>query len=218
MAFLEVEFPTDIAFQPKGGPQFSTNVNLGFSGFEQTNQNWALALGRWEIALDHKPQEYFEKVYNFFLNAAGRANAFRFKDHKDFQAFAQPIGSGNGTATQFQLQRTYSVGAWSYVKPIKKPVTSAVMLYDGTFAQDTVVMYLAGVAQASSAFSVDSTTGLVTFTAPPAANAAITADFQYDYPVRFDTDICDARVEESDVAGGNALITWENVQLVEKRI
>jgi uncharacterized protein (TIGR02217 family) len=39
--------------------------------------------------------------------------------------------------------------------------------------------------------SVDSATGLVTFDAPPASGAVISAGFEFDVPVRFDTDRLD---------------------------
>jgi uncharacterized protein (TIGR02217 family) len=37
-------------------------------------------------------------------------------------------------------------------------------------------------------WSVDATTGMVTFDAAPADGAAVTAGFLFDTPVRFDTD------------------------------
>jgi uncharacterized protein (TIGR02217 family) len=37
-------------------------------------------------------------------------------------------------------------------------------------------------------FSLDTTTGLVTFVDAPASGARITAGFRFDTPVRFDTD------------------------------
>ncbi|VAW18129.1 Gene Transfer Agent (GTA) ORFG12, partial [hydrothermal vent metagenome] len=40
-------------------------------------------------------------------------------------------------------------------------------------------------------FSVDTTTGLVTFAAAPASGAAITAGFEFDVASRFDTDKLD---------------------------
>jgi uncharacterized protein (TIGR02217 family) len=39
-----------------------------------------------------------------------------------------------------------------------------------------------------SAVTVDTTTGLVSFTAPPAPGAAITAGYAFDVAARFDTD------------------------------
>ena len=37
-------------------------------------------------------------------------------------------------------------------------------------------------------FSVDHETGLVTFVAAPVSGAVVTAGFEFDVPVRFDTD------------------------------
>jgi uncharacterized protein (TIGR02217 family) len=59
----------------------------------------------------------------------------------------------------------------------------------------------------------------VTAATAPALSVVVTADFQFHIPVRFDVDdMSGALVEESDVVGGNALITWPNVNLVEVRI
>ena len=41
---------------------------------------------------------------------------------------------------------------------------------------------------AGTDFSVDHATGRVTMVAPPAAGAVVTAGFEFDVPVRFDTD------------------------------
>ena len=49
---------------------------------------------------------------------------------------------------------------------------------------------LEGVTQASG-WAVDTTTGLITFTTAPAAGVAITMGFEFDVPVRFDTDMLD---------------------------
>jgi uncharacterized protein (TIGR02217 family) len=220
MPFLEIEFPRDIAFMAKGGPRFSTTVNKGFSGYEQRNQNWLLALGQWEVELNHKPQAYFQEVYDMWLVAAGQANSFRFFNPLDYQAFAQPIGVATGSTSQrqFQLQRTYTAGSATYIKPIVKPITSAVQRFDGTYLTDTVVIYINGSPATGGTWTVDPTTGIVTFSVNLTAGQIITADFQFDYPVRFDMDDCQAVIEESDIADGAGLVTWAGVQLVEVRL
>jgi uncharacterized protein (TIGR02217 family) len=40
----------------------------------------------------------------------------------------------------------------------------------------------------TGAFTLDPTTGTITFAAAPVSGAALTAGFQFDVPVRFDTD------------------------------
>jgi uncharacterized protein (TIGR02217 family) len=214
MPFFECEFPRAIAYSAQGGPTWSTIVNRGFSGYEQRNRNWLLALSKWKIALDYKPISYFQNVYDFWLNVGGMADAFRFLDRKDFEAFGQPM-LATSEAAVWQLARTYVTGTRSYVKPIQKPITSSVAQYKGGYCEDTVVVYLSGVEQ-SSGWTLDYTTGLVTFTSAPSGTP--TADFQFHHPARFDMDDCQAVIEESDVPGGNAVITWADVTLIEVRL
>jgi uncharacterized protein (TIGR02217 family) len=54
----------------------------------------------------------------------------------------------------------------------------------------SVRIALGGVEQPSG-WSVHTTTGLVTFSSAPGAGVAITAGFEFDVPVRFDSDALD---------------------------
>jgi uncharacterized protein (TIGR02217 family) len=94
----------------------------------------------------------------------------------------QPIGTGNGAATQFQLAKRYTSGAQSWSRAITYPVAG------------TVTIAMNGTPQASG-WSVSTTTGLVTFTTAPGAGVAITAGFEFDVPVRFDTDVLDVTLD-----------------------
>ena len=47
----------------------------------------------------------------------------------------------------------------------------------------------------ASGWSVDTTTGLVTFAAAPAPGVAVTAGYEFDVPVRFDTDMIDVALK-----------------------
>jgi uncharacterized protein (TIGR02217 family) len=73
---------------------------------------------------------------------------------------------------------------------------------------------VAGVEVAGSAFTCDTTTGVVTFLAGhiPAAGAAVTAGFLFDVPVRFDTDFLE--VDLSAFAAG----AIPKIPLVEIRL
>ena len=78
--------------------------------------------------------------------------------------------------------KRYASGAQSWTRTIAKPVAG------------TVRIALAGVEQPSG-WSVDTTTGLITFGAAPGAGVAITAGFEFDVPVRFDTDALDVTLD-----------------------
>jgi uncharacterized protein (TIGR02217 family) len=130
-------------------------------------------------------------VVAFFEARNGRLHGFRFKDWADFKSCLpsqtpgptdQPIGTGNGAAGQFQLTKRYNSGAQSWTRTITKPVAG------------TVTVALNGTPQASG-WSISTVTGLVTFTTAPAAGVAITAGFEFDVPVRFDTDALDVTLD-----------------------
>ena len=78
--------------------------------------------------------------------------------------------------------KLYTSGAQSWTRTITKPVAG------------TVALALNGVAQMTG-WTVNTTTGVVTFTAAPAPGVAITAGFEFDVPVRFDTDTLDVTLD-----------------------
>ena len=109
------------------------------------------------------------------------------------------IGIGDGEATTFQLVKTYGGAFAPYVRPIVKPVAGSVRVaVDGVELED--------------GFSVDVTTGVVTFETPPGPGDAVTAGFLFDVPVRFDTDYLE--VDLSAFAAG----AFPKIPLVEIRV
>ncbi len=199
MAFHEVRFPDDIAYGATGGPEFATSVVATASGYEQRNINWSAARGRWDVASGLKKQTQLDTLIAFFRARKGRVHGFRFKDWTDYKATAQALGTGNGTITTFQLIRTYSSGGSTDVRTITKPVAG------------TVNVYLAGVLQASG-WSVNTTTGVITFTTAPANGVAVSADYEFDVPVRFDTDRMAVTIEQIN------LHQWSGIGIVEIRV
>jgi uncharacterized protein (TIGR02217 family) len=217
MAFFEVEFPRQIGFTSTGGSAWNTNVNEGMSGFEQRNRNWAQSRAKWQILLNSKPEDYFQLVYNFFLNVGGRADGFRFLFPLDYKAAGQFIGTGGGSVTAFQLVKDYVSGSRTYTRKIFKPIMSTVQDFQGNFLPDTVVIYVNGVRKTLHVdYEVDATTGIVTFASAP--SGTITADFQFHFPVRFDVDeMTNAQLEASDFADSDGLITWSQINIQEIR-
>lgn len=197
--FHEVQFPPKIAYGASGGPEFNTSITTTQGGFEQRNINWQKARGRWDVSTGIKNKTDMDAVQAFFRARFGKAYGFRFKDWSDFQAVGQNIGTGNGTLTTFQLTKTYVSGSNTYVREIKKPVTG------------TVKIYLNSVLQGAG-YTVDLTTGIVTFTVAPTAGVAVTADYDFDVPVRFDTDMLSVRID------GPAQYLWDAIPIVETRI
>jgi len=200
MAFIETRFPTDIAYGSAGGPEYSTDIVITQGGYEQRNANWSQARARYNVAHGVKTQAQLNTLIAFFRARKGRADGFRFKDWTDYQVTGQAIGTGNGSNKIFQLVKTYTSGSVTESRTVTKPVAG------------TVNIYLGGVLQNGSAYSLDTTTGIVTFVAAPGSSVAVTADFQFDLPARFDTDRLSATL---DSYGSHS---WHDIPIIEIRV
>lgn len=200
MAFIEVAFPSDIAYGSGGGPEYSTDIVITHGGYEQRNINWSQARAKYNVAHGVKTKEQLDALIAFFRARKGRAEGFRFKDWSDYKAMAQVIGTSNGTNKIFQLVKTYSSGGASETRTITKPVVGS------------LAVYMNSVLQSGSAYSLDAITGKITFVTAPRNGAVITADFEFDVPVRFDTDRLSATL---DAYGVNS---WNDIPLVEVRV
>jgi uncharacterized protein (TIGR02217 family) len=191
MAFHEVRFPDDISRGARGGPQRRTQVVELASGDEERNASWANSRRRYDVAYGIRRANDLAAVVAFFEARNGRLHGFRFKDWADYKsclpsqipaATDQAIGTGNGSTKTFQLTKRYASGAQAWVRIITKPVAGSIAIaLNGT--------------PTPSGWSVDATTGLVTFVSAPASGVAITAGFEFDVPVRFDTDTLDVTLD-----------------------
>ena len=204
--FHNIRFPFAVAIGAVGGPQRRTEIVTLISGREERNSPWADSLRRWDAGPGVKSLDDLNTLIAFFEARRGRLHGFRFRDPIDNRSCApsavpsmldQLIGTGDGVTTAFQLVKTYASGAESWARTIAKPV------------EGTVVVAVDGV---EAAVSIDHTTGQVSFAAPPADGAAITAGFAFDCPVRFDTDQLDIALDA--VGAGEA----PSVPLVELKL
>lgn len=191
MAFHEVRFPDNISRGARGGPERRTQIVEMASGDEERNGSWADSRRRYDASYGIRKADDLSAVTAFFEARRGRLYGFRWKDWADYKsgvpsaipaATDQPIGSGSGAATSFQLVKLYTSGAQSWTRTITKPVAG------------TVALALNGVTQITG-WTVNTTTGTVTFTTAPAPGAAVTAGFEFDVPVRFDTDTLDVTLD-----------------------
>lgn len=187
MAFHEIRFPTDISFGSRGGPRRRTIIVEAGSGYENRNSQWADSRREYNAGYGVKSLDNIHKVIAFFEEMRGRLHGFRWKDRFDYKSVSpgsgvssldQVIGTGDGTTATFQLTKKYG-SLNSYTRTIKKPVSG------------TVLVAVAGVTKTIvTHYTVDTTTGVVTFTGGniPTGGQSVTAGFEFDVPVRFDTD------------------------------
>ena len=191
MAFHEVRFPDNISRGARGGPERRTQVVELASGDEERNASWANSRRRYDVAYGIRRADDLAAVVAFFEARNGRLHGFRYKDWADYkstlpsQAVAatdQQIGTGTGGLQSFQLAKRYTSGAQTWVRTITKPVTGTVRVALGMVEQ-------------LSGWTLDTTTGVVTFTTAPAGGVIVRAGFEFDVPVRFDSDTLDVTLD-----------------------
>ena len=210
MAFHDIRFPANLSFGSAGGPERRTEIVTLANGFEERNSPWAHSRRRYDAGVGLRSIDDVETLIAFFEARAGQLHGFRWKDWSDHKScppgalpgpLDQLIGIGDGIATVFRLQKTYVSGLQTYTRPILKPVAGSVRV---AVAEDPKVEGLE--------FSVAATTGEVTFTLPPEQGTRVTAGFEFDVPVRFDTDMIQTSV--ASFQAGDV----PNVPIVEIRI
>ncbi len=191
MAFHEVRFPDNISRGARGGPERRTQIVELASGDEERNASWANSRRRFDVSYGIRRADDLAAVVAFFEARNGRLYGFRFKDWADHRSclpsqvpspIDQQIGTGDGVTTAFQLVKRYVSVGQSWTRAITKPVAG------------TVRIALNGVAQPGG-WSVDHQTGLVSFDTAPPNGISITAGFEYDVPVRFDSDALDVTLD-----------------------
>ena len=137
MVIKEIRFPDDVSYGSSVGPAYSTVVAQTGSGFESVISNWAAAKHRYNVGYGLRKIETIETVIAFFHAVRGRAFGFRYKDWADYKSCAdaatpaatnQLLGTGDGSDTTFQLQKTYTYLTESYARTITKPVTGTTLV------------------------------------------------------------------------------------------
>ena len=191
MSFHEVRFPDKIGRGARGGPRRRTQIVTLASGNEERNASWAQARRAYDVSYGIRRADDLAEVVAFFEARLGQLYGFRFKDYADYKSCLpsravgpgdQVLGTGNGSQQHFRLRKRYGdrgLGIW---RPIRKPVSG------------TLRVAVAD-AELFSGWSVDPATGILSFDAAPATGAAVTAGFEFDVPVRFDTDMMDVTLD-----------------------
>ncbi len=167
-------------------PTFSTDIQQSLAGREVRIQNFQNPI--WEFTLhyeyllndarfrDDTEQTPLETLIGFWIARGGQFDDFLLNltdltgRLEDSVYSGQPIGTGNGSATNFQLVR--NIGG--FLEAVQNP------------ANQTAQVYLNGVPKIQgSDYTIAN--GLVSFSVAPGNGVAITADFTLLYRVRFHT-------------------------------
>jgi uncharacterized protein (TIGR02217 family) len=186
MAFHEVRFPATLSFGSQGGPERRTEIVTLASGYEERNTPWAHGRRRFDAGMGLRSLDDLAEVVAFFEARAGQLHGFRWKDWTDFKSCPpsqvvafdnQALGQGDGSQKLFPLVKSYASGPALYSRPITKPV------------EGTVRVGLGGVEKTvGQGVQIEIQGGVLRFDTAPAMGVTVTAGFEFDVPVRFDTD------------------------------
>lgn len=203
--FDEVQFPTGISFGSSGGPTRQTQVVIMGSGAEARNARWINSRREYDIGYGIRSMNDLYTVIAFFEARNAQLIGFRFKDWSDYKSCGpdsvpqptdQVLGIGDPTVTAFQLVKLYSSGPSSWTRKILKPVSGTVTIaFNGT--------------QQIGGFSVDTTTGVVQFVSAPPTGQTVTAGFEFDTPVRFDSDKLTINMKEANAGNFPSIMIKE---------
>jgi uncharacterized protein (TIGR02217 family) len=204
--FVEERFNTEIRYGLTGGPMWSTTITEVASGVEEVNINWTAPLGGWTLAQDMYNKAETDYLIAFFNARLGRAVGFRFKDWSDFKVSgtgSTPTGVTATSGSQLQLYRRYWTTTRYIDRIVQKPVAG------------TVILYKDGVPLASTAYTVDYTTGLITVTT---GTGVYTWTGEFDKPVRFATDKLDVQFMGYRESDGEAIFELSGLTIKEIRL
>lgn len=183
MSFHDDRLPTDIEPGAVGGPRFKTTVTPLRGGGEQRNIDWEQTKGEWDVGYGMNTVENRWAARDFFHARWGRGHSWKFKDHGDYQipdgggSTPQEIDTGDNVETEFQIVKRYTSGGYTFEKTIRKIVA-------GTYS-----IYVDGVLQTETThYTIDVTTGIITFVSPPGNGLSVGVVCEFDYVVRFASD------------------------------
>lgn len=215
LSFAEVRLDLGYDYGAVGGMGYETEITEVADDREQRNATRYLPKGRWQLGdrliAESEADLLAEVSYlkQFHLDRLGSFQGFRFKDWSDFQATNQDIATGNAVKTQFQLRKAYKVGNIVTYRPIQKPVVGTV---------DILVNGVNVATIANHGWVVNHETGVLSNPTPLASGAKLTANFQFDVPVWFESDEIGFSLQAYEPESKAAIYRLESVFVIEGKI
>ncbi len=187
-SFHDVRFPVGVSFGATGGPERLNEIVSLTSGREKRNARFSQSRRHYDAGTGVRSTADLYDVLAFFEARRGSLHAFRFRDPFDMKSCRpdgtpaptdQLLGTGDGARARFPLIKSYGEGEDAHRRLISRPVL------------ETLRVAVAGAEKSTPGdWSFDAATGEVAF-APgsiPAGGQDVTAGYEFDVPVRFDTE------------------------------
>ncbi len=228
--FDNVILPPSLSFGTTTGPKTSTDVSFTDSGFRKANRRWSQHLRRFNLRYGVRSPQDVYTILKLFEAVDGPANSFLLRDWNDWNttdgrmekggdsnttATDQPLENtvtkgivGDGTTLTYQARKDYTVGGASHSRTIKKPVSPIKVAVDGVVQEE---------GGSPDGFTVDYSTGIVTFTTAPGASGSptgvsVTWGGAFYVPVAFEGDEFIQSLDTHDAS------SVPDIRLIEERI
>ena len=182
--FIEKQFPVDISYGSSGGPQYYTDLLSTTNGYEIRSSRIYNPKMKFNISTGIRNKEQMEEMIRFFRCCQGRNIAFRYKDWSDFKGDNEPMKIINQNT--LQLIKTYSLDQYiTEERIITKPVNN------------TIIIKLNGEIITDKQLEIDYSKGRIILLnhKTDQENTIFTASFEFDVPVRFNTDYLPVIIE-----------------------
>lgn len=178
------EFPLTVGYGTEDGFAWKTSIHELDSGATQRIGRWAIFRKQYSVDLNNRSLSQLSLLRHHISGRRGALHTFPVKDYSDYTTGTDDtgapsdedvvLGSGDGIETDFQLRKRYGDDTSGVYWTIKLPVSGS------------VVVALDGVAQTeSSDFTVDYTTGIISFAVAPGTGIAVTAGCEFRVPCNY---------------------------------
>lgn len=185
MGFHDVRFPLKYKLSARVMPAFDTVIKASLSQREERVARRSRPRRTYELSYRGDSLDDVAEVVRFFYARSGALHTFRFPDVSDYTSAVngvdagsstdQEIGTGDGSRTVFQAVKRYVSGPVAHVRTIR-------LLEAGS-----VSVSLDDVTQ-SSGWTVNVTTGEITFSTAPGPGVSVKAGFTFDVHCRFSSE------------------------------
>lgn len=209
MAVVTQRFGEDIERGAEGGHgHFKTTVVVGDGGFDDRNQDWEDAKGRWNVGRALEALGKHEVARRLMYKCRGRLHDFLFKDWQDYEATrtGSDLGRLTGSGTAWQLNKVYGADepTFEYVRPLYRIRTGTLQIWRNGALQTLTTHYTANLS-----------TGVVTSVASWTGDT-LEMTCQFDVLCHFEFDEFTSRLVQRK-PDGVLLIKWDKVGIVETR-
>ncbi len=224
MAIINTRFPDSISYGSAFGPGHETTIIEVESGAEERIIRRRGARRIYDVGKGIATLDDLHTAYKIIVALEGAGDGCLFKDWLDFASTTdgrtndnltggggaaatshsdQTIGTGDGVTQVYQLTKTYSFGNKQVVRNINYPVSG------------TVKIGFNGVNQPTG-WSVNTTTGEVTFTSAPGLGVLITAGYEFDVAIRLSKE-ADLNTAFSIEAYRQGTVSIPMIELIDER-